>query len=835
MPLTETAIESAIERLKSSPGKFQRLLECYVHLVYPQRFKNLVPLGRTRSDVPVKGWPDVLSLSSDGRMDVAEATHSSAWPTHLEEDLEKAESLGKGRLASFLFVAWSNEPSPLTDHKGINPRYEKLMKYRDRLVALEIPPDRINFVFKKQLVRALTAPRFASVLKEVLGLPCHSLPFRLISQDPRIFGQTKRRDVFAPAREEYLSGLVHRPAIADQVEQGLESTGWQWVRGRGAAGKTVLAIQIGLRYESRLQPAYYLDLAETDTSASEALDAITTHADDRVLFIIDNVHLDQSFARDVFDHCRVDSKGSHLLMLSRDVSFSDPKGVVGPLDELAGDALPLEVTADDLAGVFLRLARRLHPDYISQPSHETLQQWNDLFGGDLIAFSAAVVQRLRQLIQGDWRLQAQDAAKYVKETYLEKASEGELLNLLRLAVLALLEVSVPEDAIDLAKIRPFLRSGLVQRLARGSDGQYEQYHLVHPGLGDLLLTAASYSGQELNQFISEQFRYVTSLSPFCGTLIATRLESANREQEAIAVLKSIVESDQALVTALIPPSLQFLRFNCERLVRLSLFSESEIDKKLAGEYLAIGQSSLSTPLHFLTSSLEYAESKLPEAYKSLVAALAQPENVEKVTATALHSPLHFLASFLEYAERKLPTAFTSLAAVLAQPENDEALSATALRTPLGDLASFLEYAERKLPTAFTSLRAALAQPENLQTIGATALRTPLDQLASFLEYAERNLQALSRFLNERLEEPRAITAIAAAASRAPMDSLLKFLQTIKIAPAVVSAIDRDEWDKSRVVIGSEQPHYFHALAPNVRIDVASGNNGYKGRESRKGK
>lgn len=274
MPLTETAIDSAIERLKSSPGKFQRLLECYVQLVYPQRFKNLVPHGRNSSDVTVKGWPDVYCLSSDGRMDVAEATHSPApaWLNHLEEDLEKAEALGKGGLASFLFVAWSNEPSPLTAHKGINPRYEKLMKYRDRRVALDIPPDRINFVFKKQLVRALTAPRFASVLKEVLGLPCHSLPFRLISQDPGIFGHTKRRNDFAPAREEYLSGLVHRPAIADEVERGLESAGWQWVRGRGAAGKTVLAIQIGLSYESRLQPAYYLDVAKIETSASAALD-----------------------------------------------------------------------------------------------------------------------------------------------------------------------------------------------------------------------------------------------------------------------------------------------------------------------------------------------------------------------------------------------------------------------------------------------------------------------------------------------------------------------------------------------------------------------------------
>lgn len=138
MPLTESAIESAIEGLKSSSGKFQRLVERYAQFTYPHRFKELAPSGRNPNDVTVKGWPDVYSISSDGRLDVAEATHSTAWPEHLEEDLEKAEALGPGRLAGFLFVAWDNEPSPLTDHKKANRRYDKLMGYRNRLIVLDV-------------------------------------------------------------------------------------------------------------------------------------------------------------------------------------------------------------------------------------------------------------------------------------------------------------------------------------------------------------------------------------------------------------------------------------------------------------------------------------------------------------------------------------------------------------------------------------------------------------------------------------------------------------------------------------------------------------------------
>ncbi len=348
MAIAESIIESAIENLKSAPGKFQRLVECYAQFTYPSRFNNLIPQGRNPNYVTVKGWPDVYSLSPDGRMEVAEATHSPDWSKHLEEDLIKAEALGKGRFASFLFVAWDGEPSSLTDHQKPNPRYEKLTEYRNRLLALDISPENINFVFKKQLVHALAQPRFASVLKEILDLPCHSLPFRLISQVRELFGSAKGLDVFAPAKEEYEKRLVHRAAIADEVESRLEHRGWAWVRGRGAAGKTVLAIQIARGYEAQFRPAYYFDLAKTDDSADKVIDAVIMHADERVLFIIDNVHLNEGCARDVFEYWQSALLGSHLLLLGRDVSLSDARGTAQPLVELRAEALPLEVNPEDL-------------------------------------------------------------------------------------------------------------------------------------------------------------------------------------------------------------------------------------------------------------------------------------------------------------------------------------------------------------------------------------------------------------------------------------------------------------------------------------------------------
>ena len=326
MPPSESSIEAAIENLKGSPAKFQRLIEYYARLTHLHRFTNLIPQGRNQKDVTVKGWPDIYSLLPDGRMDVAEVTHSADWPKHLEEDLRKAESLGKGRLAGFLFVAWDNEPAALTDHNRINPRYEYLMQCRDRLTQLDIPPENINFVFKKQLVSALTQPRFAAVLNHILEIPSRSFPFKWTSKERRLFGIAGRIDVFAPAQEEYKNNLVHRTAITAKVEDHLDRENWALVLGRGATGKTVLAIQIAVRYESESYPTYYLDLARTGINVAETLDVIITHADYRVLFIVDNVHLNEEVAREVFDQWKRVSMGSRLLLLGRDVSFMDSKG-----------------------------------------------------------------------------------------------------------------------------------------------------------------------------------------------------------------------------------------------------------------------------------------------------------------------------------------------------------------------------------------------------------------------------------------------------------------------------------------------------------------------------
>lgn len=42
---SETAIREAVENLKRAPGTFQRLVERYAQLTFPDRFRELLPKG----------------------------------------------------------------------------------------------------------------------------------------------------------------------------------------------------------------------------------------------------------------------------------------------------------------------------------------------------------------------------------------------------------------------------------------------------------------------------------------------------------------------------------------------------------------------------------------------------------------------------------------------------------------------------------------------------------------------------------------------------------------------------------------------------------------------
>ena len=809
---SEAEIASRITALNGE--QFQRLAEVYARRTYQERFKELKPTGRNITGSTTKGlWDAVVTDPAGNVIDVVEATHTTAarshrWQQHLEQKLAEAEKAGARGLKGFLYVAWYDEP-----------RNETVELYRQRVADLGIRPDSIQLVFRSKLTYDLSRPLFADTWEDLLGLPSSCLPFELVSQLRARFGEPGKMAIFAPTKQEYIDGCVRCPSLADAVEARLGSEGWALVRGLGASGKTVLALQLALARLPSSGPAYYLDL-ESDADPARAAEVISTRADGGVLFVLDNVHLDEQGAGQIFDHWKEVARGSHLLMLGRITSLPpSSKGLARPLVDLEPGAMLLRVESEDLAGVFNRLGSRflalqgVEKPSVPVPPPAVLNNWLDLFGGDLIAFSAAVVARIHSLLGSKWELKEEDAANYVREHYLAPLDESELKDLLVVSTLAALEVRTPRGALASGTLTASLRSGLIHHTVRGRE-KHESFHLVHPGMGNLLRKAASDPGNELDMFVG-----VAGRSPFVGMVLASRLEAQNRGQECTAVLRAATTSAGGLKAALLVPGLTYAQGNAKRLARSGVTAETHMDDELARCPSELVSAALNTPLHFLGAFLDYAEHKMPKVHGTLSAALAEPASLKELTQIAMRTAFADLTSFLEYAERRLPNVLPPIATALSDPANlnglvqiatrtappaltffleyaerklskvHDALTAafaeaastnelaqTALRTSLGGLGSLLEYAERKLPKVRTAIAGTLADPGNREKLTQTALRTPLGQLASFLDYAEHKLPKVYIALATTLAEPRNAKALAQRALGTPPGDLALFLK-----------------------------------------------------------
>ena len=628
-PPLEAAIASRLDAL--SPGEFQLLAEQYAKLRYPRRFINLSPVGRNVLNVPVGPWPDARSVMVDGRHDVVEASKGKDWKRHLEEDLDHIAALGDGRLAGYLFVSLADEPRDTTCIQDIYAR----------LARLGVPVDRVQIVFRRQLVAELTQPAFCRVVHEILKLHCDCTPFSLV-QRAKIFG---RGDSVVPELKEYLELKVHRCNQVDEVESRLQVAGYAVVRGVGASGKTVLAAQVALGRFFAHAPTYYLDLT-IEQDIGHVLETMTLRSDEQVLFIVDNIHLDEDVANTVFDHWRDYCSTSHLLMLGR---LTTTRGVTAATSSSGvPESGGIELTSgiDDLLGVYRRVFWKLTGDEVQNtPPENALLKWQSLFGGDLIAFSCAVMRRVGDLGRCQWELRGADAREYVRDKYLysRDMSEVERENLLRVAILSVYETLLPLEALNPQGLRESLRRGVVLRSEHGRS-RWVRYRLVHPGLGQLLLDASNTTTAS-----AKVLTEIVRSAPHAGGYLIHKLEAAGNRILAREMLAHVAHSAEHVSIFLTAGSLMDLKANVQRLRDYGfqnfeeadvLLGEAESGKELISEVLY-------SPLNFLVAFLEFAEGKLPGAYQSAKQAVCAKENRETLQRSALKAPLGFLVAFLE--------------------------------------------------------------------------------------------------------------------------------------------------------------------------------------------
>jgi len=341
-----------------------------------------------------------------------------------------------------------------------------------------------------------------AIVAQILGVTV--TPYRFEPVRPDLPPNNPQAE-FIPSPEDYEKGWVHRPQVADEILGYLDNGNRALVRGVGASGKTVLAWLLALENVRQGWPAYYLDLARLGDRITEAggglENDLLNFGHPQVLFILDNIHLDERLAKRlalVWEELDV-SLRPRLLFVGRELH----SGRGSSIKDLNIPVVALKAQQSDVLGVFQRLALRKTGDAtVPQPPPEILDRWVKMFGDDptspdtttdLIAFSAAVLKRMPHLLNQKWTLTEDDAIEEIRETYLKELSDHEIHNLMRLASIAEIELSLPEQSLDYKREgfhKASHKMGLVFQEKVGVKKEHIHYRLAHTALGRLLLAAA---------------------------------------------------------------------------------------------------------------------------------------------------------------------------------------------------------------------------------------------------------------------------------------------------------------------------------------------------------
>lgn len=520
------------ERLRTiSANDLQILAEEMAILACPARFKGrpLIRQGRNGEGQTNKGWPDAYVLTSPGIVDGIEATRDrESWSKHLNDDIKKAKDNKNFNLSGYFFVA------SYPDHE---PPAAEIKEWSEKFVSAGIPAQNVQLLIGKHLAMELARPQYARIRQSLLRLASSSVYFETI-QDSMLL----KRSEFLTQRteDEFISGQVFEPSIAPSVLDQLKSEGVCLVRGHGACGKTTLAYWVGLSDSYKAAPVYYIDLTNQpeDAAIGAVKNELVELSGQGVLFIIDNIHVDENLAEVLLNHWQLHCKtsDSHLLLLGRETGAKEgtPLGSTAPKTMRAGKE------------EFRQLVQlRCGPDIkIAEP---ILEKWLEIFGGrrglsrghsivvvDLIAFGAALERRKKHVKSGNLNLSGSDAVEAVRERYLQPISNPQVLaNLLRLATVSEFELRVPRSALKYPNAgleNDCISTGLV--LFHGG-----RFALAHAALGPLLLEAVpSFDIQSERRLVAEGF-------PYLGLgMIRAGMESDERAA-MIDVLSDTLRSD----------------------------------------------------------------------------------------------------------------------------------------------------------------------------------------------------------------------------------------------------------------------------------------------------
>ncbi len=742
----ESEIAAALESI--SPENLQRVAEDYARIRYPDRFSSFVSRaisveGRSRS-----GWPDAWT-EQQGLIDGVEATcakSKAAIERHLHDYLEKMKS-SKHRFAGFIHVAGS--PSA-----QFGP--QEVLAWRERFVNESgVPPEHLDLVFGSGLVSSLALPEFARTRAEILGLQLGPRHFKLV-RSRRGPDEGRLDSAFVPSDEDYRSGSIYRPRAAELISERLDSYGCALVRGVGASGKSVLGWLLALEVSERRRPSYFLDLANYSQESRQASGAslseeLVAFGHPSVLFVMDNIHLDEALVKDLLFAWEDMSpiQRPKLLLLGRELRI----GRGSLLDSVDLEPIALRARQLELAGVYRRLAtrRRAVGADFPEPPYEILDQWLSIFGGpprvesttaDLIAFSAAVLRRMPALLKGDWTLEAGDALEEIRTAYLSPSilSQDEYNNLIQLCVCEQLELCIPEESLSNPRAGFKTCSehlGIVFRRDTGTSG-HRLFSLAHGSLSELILRSVYIHVDPQAERLAIGKRF-----PFFASRIVERLVRAERQAEASSFIAALHEDSSFILDF---KSLVYIHVMLRQIVKLGVPIPRDLKAQLdsdVGRDRLIDQA-LHTPLSHLAVFLQLLHSR--SEFGQLLLAIADGLRAEGNRSFLLdqlsRTPIGYFALFLRDISQlpELRGVLTDIVEDLCAPANRDVLVGMAADSPVGYIGSFFRrLAHVSLANPLVNvLHEELSEEKNANKIADNLPETAsLSSLGFFLGYSRR--------------------------------------------------------------------------------------------------
>jgi hypothetical protein len=708
-------IDAAVHTLASA-GRFERLAGEMLRVEWPERFANITDFGTNVAERTRAGWPDLVAVRSDGTIDAAEVTYGvSQWQRHLAEDVQKVSRFAAGSIASFTFVSWSARPA-----------IDELLSYLATLDEAGLSPGRVRFLFREDIVELLSNPRFARLWQDPLQLRASPWPFQIIQDVSTLFGSDSSPERFKPTREDFSLGRVHLPPIFGVVKAALLERRIAVISGRGASGKTVFATAMAYAKDFANLPTFYLDLDEPGGPLGSALESLTMFGSERTLFVIDNAHLDLHFANQIYQHCRHKSSDSRLLIVRRASSRPVEDGSEEPLAELSDATHELIVETTDIAGVYRRLMDRF---YVSAPvpPATALRQWGASFSGDLAVFSAAVANRNKSLVQGEWNLNYDDAAELIRDRYLKQTTSTERNELTAIALASSYEAALPYGPRDPTIPQDFIRSGIVIITRKG---EQVNRRFAHPSLGALALSILGTEHRD------GALRNIVQRDPLLAVRMAMRsMDAANEggtsDADISVLLRAIASSEQAIARALSSPaSIPALAslFRTAGILTLDAF-----DALLVKYYSHVRSAIVMQGTTINAALIEFSAQLLPAFYTLLCEDLRDEAFADAIVLKYLTRSIQSLPGLMTTLDKWSPAVGNYIGRRMSSHFN---VAAASIATgDAGASSTFLRFLAAAHPATYTAIRTAIVGSPNLfADFVASLVKSGLRQLTAILSF-----------------------------------------------------------------------------------------------------